>query len=286
MKKSDSGRTAPARNDGSVSRALTPNPATSPNSNSNIDALPFRVFLDSPISNGGRKWRMLAALFLEFSVVVGVIALPVWFAQSPDHVVPTENQTSIEIYIPKGIRTGKPGATGSGGDAPLPTAPRKPDFSRADQIYLTSNATTVSHASEDPAGEWIPADGPVRWGEPDGEGDRYGPGIPGGGGPPQAGPPPKYRPVGGKIDFPRQLVRVEPRYPPIPRQAGIQGDVILKVLISDRGEIESVIIASGHPLLAPAAKRAVERWRYEPTLLNGQPIAVSMDVVVRFYIRK
>ena len=282
MKKSDSGRIG---TDGSVSRALTPNQATSLNSNSNIEALPFRVFLDSPISNGGRKWRMLAALFLEFSVVVGVIALPVWFTQSPGHVVPTEDQTSIDIYIPKGVRTETPGETGSGGDAPIPTSNPKPNFDRGDRLLYRTDIASASQPTPGEGDDWRPSDGASGWGDSNGiEGDT-GVIIPTGG-PPQAGPPPKYRPAGGKIDFPRQLVRVEPRYPPIARQAGIEGDVILKVLLSDRGEIEAVIVASGHPLLAPAAKRAVERWRYEPTLLNGQPIAVSMDVVVRFYIRK
>jgi protein TonB len=36
------------------------------------------------------------------------------------------------------------------------------------------------------------------------------------------------------------------------------------------------------PLLDRAAMEAVGRWIYAPTRLNGQPVAVVMNVTVRF----
>jgi protein TonB len=53
------------------------------------------------------------------------------------------------------------------------------------------------------------------------------------------------------------LRRVQPNYPPLARQARIQGDVILQAEISKEGAIENLRVISGHPMLAPAAIDAV-----------------------------
>lgn len=77
-------------------------------------------------------------------------------------------------------------------------------------------------------------------------------------------------------------VKVAPVYPPLARQARIQGAVILKVRISKSGNIENVQLVSGHPMLAPAAIEAVKQWKYRSYLLNGEPIAVETNVTVNF----
>jgi periplasmic protein TonB len=41
-------------------------------------------------------------------------------------------------------------------------------------------------------------------------------------------------------------------------------------------------VVSGHPFLIKAALDAVLKWKYEPTLLNGTPVAVEMEVTVNF----
>jgi protein TonB len=52
--------------------------------------------------------------------------------------------------------------------------------------------------------------------------------------------------------------------------------------ISKDGRIEKLQLVRGHPLLVPAARQAVEQWRYRPTLLNGEPVEVITDIVVNF----
>lgn len=76
--------------------------------------------------------------------------------------------------------------------------------------------------------------------------------------------------------------KVDPVYPPLARQARIQGTVILKVHISKAGDVEDVQLVSGHPMLAPAAIEAVKQWKYRPYLLNGQPIEVETQIQVNF----
>lgn len=76
--------------------------------------------------------------------------------------------------------------------------------------------------------------------------------------------------------------RVNPTYPPLARQARIQGVVILQAQISKEGNIENLQLISGHPMLAPAAIEAVKQWKYRPYLLNGEPVEVETTVQVNF----
>lgn len=78
------------------------------------------------------------------------------------------------------------------------------------------------------------------------------------------------------------IKKVQPNYPPLARQARIQGDVILQAEISKDGTIQNLQLISGHPMLAPAAIEAVKQWRYRPYLLNGEPVAVETQVLVKF----
>src|SRR5438309_2452401 len=79
------------------------------------------------------------------------------------------------------------------------------------------------------------------------------------------------------------LVRkVQPNYPPLARQARIQGNVVLQAEISKDGSIENLRLVSGHPMLAPAAIEAVKQWRYKPYFLNGEPVEVETQVTVNF----
>jgi protein TonB len=58
--------------------------------------------------------------------------------------------------------------------------------------------------------------------------------------------------------------------------------VIVNAVIDEHGNVVGARALSGHPLLIPAALKAVLQWKYEPTLLNGTPVAVEMEVKVHF----
>jgi periplasmic protein TonB len=76
--------------------------------------------------------------------------------------------------------------------------------------------------------------------------------------------------------------KVQPKYPKKARTDGIQGTVVLHVLISEAGDIETAELVSGHPLLAPAAIKAVKQWKYKPYLLEGKPVKVETEIEVNF----
>jgi protein TonB len=88
--------------------------------------------------------------------------------------------------------------------------------------------------------------------------------------------------VGANVKAPRQTYSVQPEYPPLAMQAHIRGVVVVNAVIDEHGNVVGARAVSGHPLLIAAALKAVLQWKYEPTLLNGTPIAVEMEVTVHF----
>jgi protein TonB len=111
-------------------------------------------------------------------------------------------------------------------------------------------------------------------------------GVIGGAGSTAAPPPPKVTPkrisVGGNVQAAHLVNRVQPIYPPLARQTRISGTVKLHAIIGKNGAVEQLQVVSGHPLLVQSALDAVKQWRYQPTLLNGEPVEVDTEIDVIF----
>ena len=90
-----------------------------------------------------------------------------------------------------------------------------------------------------------------------------------------------YR-VGGDVKPPRELKVVPPTYSPIAQQAHAEGVVIIDAVIDEHGDVVEARAVSGPGLLIPAALNAVMQWKYEPTYLDGTPVAIRMEVQVHF----
>ena len=105
--------------------------------------------------------------------------------------------------------------------------------------------------------------------------------------PPPPPPPPPAAPirVGGQVQAAKMVRQVPPPYPPLARQARIQGTVRLEAIIDKDGNVKSLSVVSGHPLLVQAAIDSVSQWKYQPTLLNGTPVEVATTVDVNFVMR-
>ncbi len=106
--------------------------------------------------------------------------------------------------------------------------------------------------------------------------------------PPPPPPPPPAAPkvtrvrVGGNVQAAAKVRGQNPSYPPLAKQARIQGHVIFTAIIGRDGTIQNLQLVSGHPLLVPAAQAAVSQWVYRPTLLNGEPVEVITQIDVNF----
>jgi protein TonB len=62
--------------------------------------------------------------------------------------------------------------------------------------------------------------------------------------------------------------------------------VRLTAIIGRDGAIRNLQVMSGHPLLTPAALEAVKQWRYQPTLLNDEPVEVITQIEVNFTLSR
>ncbi|HXN45770.1 MAG TPA: energy transducer TonB [Bryobacteraceae bacterium] len=106
--------------------------------------------------------------------------------------------------------------------------------------------------------------------------------------PPPPPPPPPAAPkvtrvrVGGNVQAAAKVRGQNPAYPPLAKQARIQGHVVFTAIIGRDGTIQNLQLVSGHPLLVPAAQAAVSQWVYRPTLLNGEPVEVITQIDVNF----
>lgn len=96
-------------------------------------------------------------------------------------------------------------------------------------------------------------------------------------------PPAVHRPVSHMMEG-NLIYRIQPHYPALAIQARVQGQVVLRAMISREGIIENLQVLSGPGMLAPAAVDAVRQWRYRPYVLNGEPVEVETQVTVNFVL--
>ena len=96
--------------------------------------------------------------------------------------------------------------------------------------------------------------------------------------------PPAPARIGRYIKEPRKLKHVAPKYPDDARRAGLAQLVVLECVVDPRGDVSNVDVLKGVPPLTDAAVKAVKQWRYEPTLLDGRPVPVTMTVTVKFWL--
>lgn len=93
------------------------------------------------------------------------------------------------------------------------------------------------------------------------------------------------RRVGGAIKAPVKVTNVPPTYPELARQTRVEHIVILETVIDESGNVTSVRVLRGHPLLNQAALEAVQRWKFTPARLNDEAIPVVMTVTVQFRLQ-
>ena len=91
--------------------------------------------------------------------------------------------------------------------------------------------------------------------------------------------------VGGGLVAPAKTRHVAPIYPPVALAARQEGLVILEAVIGENGGVRDVRVLRSIPLLDQAAVDAVRQWRFTPTLLNGEPVPIVMNVTVNFQLR-
>jgi protein TonB len=117
-------------------------------------------------------------------------------------------------------------------------------------------------------------------------------GVPGGvvggiiGGLPQEPPATKVVRIGGSVTPPKLVRRVPPIFPRLALTARVRAIVILEAQVDVHGAVKRVAVVQGHPLFNDEAIAAVNQWRYQPLLLNGEPVEFILSVTVNFNLRE
>jgi len=231
---------------------------------------------------GDWKRAAIPLAYVAESILVGMLTLvPLIYTQAlPKQLLITD----VHIPPPPGPPPAPPA-----GPRPRPAPHRAVDVLTAPPIIPPLIARVVD-PPEPPPGVSGPA-GPFVPGVPDGFGSGNGL-IPGGApwNTETLPPPPASHAahqeqmirVGGKVIAAQALYQPPPPYPPLARMARIQGTVVLQAIIGKDGTVQDLKVLSGHPLLVRAAVDAVKTWRYQPTLLNGDPVDVLTEISVNF----
>jgi protein TonB len=244
------------------------------------------MFDDMIESTSGRKgtrktWTVFVSLVIQVILVGILVLIPLIYTQA----LP---KTMLTMMI----------------TAPPPPAPPPPPPPPAEHIQVVKPTVRLLHNGELTAPRAIPkqvtmvkeeamppddsamgAIGGVPGGVEGGDSGGVIGGVLGGIGP-AAPPPPKAAVqrirLGGNVLQAKLISEPMPTYPPLARQARIQGNVVLHAIISKDGHVEQLSVISGHPLLIQAALDAVRQWRYQPTMLNGDPVEVDTTITVTF----
>ena len=97
----------------------------------------------------------------------------------------------------------------------------------------------------------------------------------------------KTIPVGGAVAEANAIKRVPPVYPQAAKAAGTEGSVDIEATISKEGApVELKVVSSPSDDLSQSALEAVRQWRYQPTLLNGEPVAIVSTVTINYTLAK
>jgi protein TonB len=107
-------------------------------------------------------------------------------------------------------------------------------------------------------------------------------------GPAAAGPRPMY--AEALVEEKPEIISSPPlEYPPLMRQAGIEGSVLVEVVIDETGRAEPGtirVVQSTHPAFEPPARDVVLKSIYRPGRMYGEFVRVLVNVPVTFSIRK
>ncbi|HTR68246.1 MAG TPA: energy transducer TonB [Terriglobales bacterium] len=241
------------------------------------------MFEDSLIESGGklktgRGWTTMVSFILQVGLLCVLVLIPLLFTEA---LPKTQLMTFLVAPPPPPPPPPPPAA------APIKIVKQvQTDIVNGQLRTPTKIPEKVQMIKEDEAPPPVTSMAGVVGGVPGAAGGQIG-GVIGGiiastpVAVPKVAAPQRVRVSQGVIQG-NKIRDVRPSYPPLARQARIQGTVVLQAEISKDGTIENLRLISGHPMLAPAAIEAVKQWRYRPYLLNGEAVAVETQITVNF----
>jgi protein TonB len=86
---------------------------------------------------------------------------------------------------------------------------------------------------------------------------------------------------------PKPLTPINPEYPEIAQEAGIEGTVIIQVFVDEKGRVKETIVLKGIPNtgLDEAAIEAIRKTRFKPAKQRERPVGVWISIPVNFKLQ-
>jgi len=229
-----------------------------------------------PATRGRRAAHTGLALAVQVAIVATLLIVPLIFTEGMD--LYKLNSTLLVAPPPP---SAPPPIARAAAVAP------KPSFIKAQLTTPMMIPKKIVTTVAPDAGAAAPAIAGVAGGIPGGLGDV----LSGAAGPPPPPPAPVAERPKGPIRIstgmkePRILYAPPVVYSPIARQAHISGVVEIEAIIDEHGNVTGVKVISGPPLLFDSAIKAVEGRKYEPTILDDQPVAIRLNVRVEYKLQ-
>lgn len=87
---------------------------------------------------------------------------------------------------------------------------------------------------------------------------------------------------------PSPITQMPPTYPFVARSRGIEGAVRVQFIVTPEGAVKHIDVLDSHPpgTFEVAARRAVQKWRFKPGKKDGHPVAVQMELTIKFQLEK
>ncbi len=102
--------------------------------------------------------------------------------------------------------------------------------------------------------------------------------------PPETDEPEEFEYIAVSIK-PEPIKQVRPIYPDLARRAGIEGTVVVRVLIDTHGNVEKAEIFKSIPMLDEAALAAARQFKFKPGQQRDKKVKVWMAIPFVFRLR-
>lgn len=199
--------------------------------------------------------------------IVASLAPPLALAPAPP-ITGGRTVTFEGPVIPPLIQRVLPQGGSGGTSTASPPSTANPAPQQPDPTSAPGGLSTEDHHNDVPLGAGSPTGSPAS---------TSGPGLSSG----PAGPAVReYSTTSLAV-----LRQVDPIYPAFARQAHIQGPVVLKMTVDERGQPIQVEVLEGHPVFHEAARQAARQWRFEPARVDGQAVVATFKLTLKFSLR-
>jgi len=90
-----------------------------------------------------------------------------------------------------------------------------------------------------------------------------------------------------RVRRPTPRANPRPKYPSSARRRGLEGTVVLKVLVNTRGRVGECRVhkSSGHRILDERATKTVRKWTFQPGRKGARPSAMWVKIPIRFQLK-